>query len=170
MPPSTLPRAFTVPQLRPLPTDADVLQALVDPAFTPRVAAYALAADLTDPVPPRATDAAPRPVHFVSDLATVVELDIGAGNAPWLVLADTFLPGWAATIDGAPAPILRVNHSQRAVRLPAGPCRVRFVYTCPGLGLGTVLAGIATVALLLAGTYCRHRSRRAAAFLAQALM
>jgi len=168
--PHALPRAFTVNELRALPTDAEVLRALVDPGFEPRAAAYALAADLADPAPPRASDAAQRPVRFVSDLATAVELDVGAGGAPWLVLADTFLPGWVAMIDGVETPILRVNHSQRAVRLPAGPCRVHFAYTCPGLRMGTMLAGIATAALLAAAIYGRYRSRATRALDSQALM
>jgi uncharacterized membrane protein YfhO len=109
-------------------------------------------------------------VRFVTDLATAVELDVGAGDAPWLVLADTFLPGWVATIDGADTPILRVNHSLRAVKLPAGPCRVHFAYTCPGLRMGTLLAGIATAALLAAALYSRHRGRTTRAQDAQALM
>ncbi|HEU4417455.1 MAG TPA: hypothetical protein VFT55_00875, partial [Planctomycetota bacterium] len=67
-------------------------------------------------------------------------------------------------------PILRVNHSQRAVRLPAGPCRVHFAYTCPGLRMGTMLAGIATAVLLAAALYGRHRSRGGGVQDAQALM
>ena len=168
--PHPLPRAFTVNELRVLPTDAEVLRALVDPGLQPRAAACALAADLADPAPARASDAAQRPVRFVSDLATAVELDVGAGNAPWLVLADTLLPGWVATIGGVETPILRVNHSQRAVRLPAGPCRVRFAYTCPGLRMGTMLAGIATAVLLAAALYGRHCSRATRALDSQALM
>ena len=168
--PHPLPRAFTVSELRALPTDADVVRALVDPGFDPRAFAYVLAADLTSPAPPRASGAAPRSVRFVSDVATAVELDVGAGDAPWLVLADTFLPGWVAMIDGAATPILRVDHSLRAVKLPAGSCHVHFAYTCPGLRMGTMLAGIATAVLLAAAIYSRHRGRTTRAQDAQALM
>lgn len=167
--PRALPRAFTVNELRPLPTDAEVLRALVDPGFEPRDVACVLAADLTGSPAPRASGAA-RPVRFVRDVATAVALEVGAGDAPWLVLADTFLPGWVATIDGVETPILRANHSLRAVRLPAGACRVHFAYTCPGLRMGTMLAGIATAVLLAAVLYGRHRSRTPHAQGAQALM
>jgi hypothetical protein len=48
------------------------------------------------------------------------------------VLADTRSPGWYATLDGAPAPILRANIVQRAVLIPgsASPAvhTLRFLY------------------------------------------
>ena len=161
--PHPLPRAFTVPELRVLPTDAEVVQALVDPTFTPRLVAYVLAAELTAPVPTPVNDAAARTVRFVRDLATAVELDIGAGRAPWLVLTDTYLAGWTATVDGTEVPILRSNHSQRVVRLPEGACRVHFGYTSPGLLLGALLAVFATVVLLTFAVLHRHTRTAAAA-------
>jgi hypothetical protein len=36
------------------------------------------------------------------------------------VIADAWFPGWSATIDGKPAPILRANVAFKAVRVPAG--------------------------------------------------
>ncbi|MBL8753819.1 MAG: YfhO family protein, partial [Planctomycetes bacterium] len=92
-------------------------------------------------------DAPARAIAFVRDDPTRVELDVAAGAAPWLVLTDTFLPGWTATVDGASVPIVRVDHAFRGIALPANACRVAFTYTAPGLGAGLGLAAFATVAL-----------------------
>src|SRR5581483_10616456 len=43
-----------------------------------------------------------------------------AASAGLLVLNDTWHQGWRATVDGAPAPIARVNHAFRAVPISAG--------------------------------------------------
>lgn len=140
-----LPRAFVVPQLRVLADDAAVLAAMADPTFAPRDYAFAVAADAPSNLEPhRGT---PREVRFVTDHPTEIVLEVPAGAPGWLVLTDTFLPGWTATIDDREAPIVRGNHSQRLLALPAEGCRVRFAYASPGLTMGLLLAAFATLTL-----------------------
>jgi hypothetical protein len=160
--PHPLPRAFTVPALRTLPSDADIVAALADPQLAPRAAALVLAAEA--PAARAAPAAAtPRAVRFVTDHPTTIELEVGPGDAPWLVLTDTFLPGWSATVDGEPVPIWRANHSQRVVPLHERACRVRFVYSCPGLVPGFAAAALAIAALLALALWARRRRSDAAA-------
>lgn len=144
--PNALGRAFVVPELAALDSDDDVLAKLVDPAFAPRERAFTTRSELADP-PLRRGSAGERTVRFAADQPTHVDLHVTAGEAPWLVLTDTYLAGWTATVDGAPARIVRGNHSQRLVRLPPTACRVQFHYESPGLATGFLLAGIATLAL-----------------------
>jgi hypothetical protein len=155
--PHPLPRAFTVPVLRTLPGDTEVIAALVDPQLAPRAQAFVVAAD-APPEAAAAVHASPRDVRFVTDHPTAMELEVGPGRAPWLVLADTFLPGWSATVDGEPVPIRRANHSQRVVPLHEGACRVRFVYTCPGLVPGLGLAALAGSVLLALSIWSHRRA------------
>ncbi|MCU0864119.1 MAG: YfhO family protein [Planctomycetes bacterium] len=159
---SALPRAFAVDTVQPHRDDASVVQALLQPTFAPLRIAHALAAELPTPLPDAASDAARRrPVRFVRDEPTTIELDVDAGAQPWLLLTDTFLPGWTATIDGRPQPIVRGDHAFRLVALPAQSCRVVFTYRCPGLAMGTAMAGFATLAwLLYAFTTKRRHSPR----------
>ncbi|HMB69726.1 MAG TPA: YfhO family protein, partial [bacterium] len=66
-----------------------------------------------------------------------------------LVVADSWSDGWTATVDGAPAEILRVYGLVRGVVLPAGDHVVRMTYVPPGFRLGAVLS---LLGLALAGT------------------
>ena len=65
------------------------------------------------------------------------------GEGPGLlVLAMSFDPGWRAQVDGAPAPVLRVNDVQMGVPLRAGPHRVTLRHEPRGLQAGTASASL----------------------------
>ena len=149
--PHPLPRAFTVGRFDVLADDAAVLAAMGDAAVQFARVAFGSATDVTATVAAAVDDAKPRPVKFVRDEPSVVELDIAAGDAPFLVLTDTWFPGWTATIDGAPAAIERCNHAMRLLRLPAGSCRVRFENAPVLLWPGLLLFVLAIAGIVFAG-------------------
>jgi hypothetical protein len=163
--PRALPRAFVVPKLEVLADDEAVLAALTAPTLAPAAQAYVVLGDLAAAIDPDEIDAAPngapmRAVTFLQDHASHIELDVEAGAGRALVLADTFLPGWSASIDGEPATIVRCNHSQRLVALPDGACRVVLHYTAPGLTAGLSLAAFATLCAIATWWLVRARRRR----------
>lgn len=154
--PSALPRAFAVASVQSHATDDAVLTALLQPDFAPRRVAHACAADLPADLPAAAAvDAPPRAVTFAVDLPTRIELDVAAGAQPWLLLADAWLPGWSATVDGAATTIHRADHGFRLVPLGPGACRVALAYRAPGLAGGAIAALVALVTL--AALAWRHR-------------
>lgn len=59
---------------------------------------------------------------------TEVVIEADSADGGWVVLHDIWHPWWRADIDGAPAPILRADVIFRAVEVPAGRHRVRFVF------------------------------------------
>src|SRR2546429_8539757 len=89
-------------------------------------------------------------------------------DAPaWLVLTDTWFPGWRARVDGADVVVRRADHAFRAVALPPGRHEVEFTFTPRGLRAG---AAITLAALALVGVLLLPRRRAALTIAVAALL
>lgn len=100
--------------------------------------------------------------RIVSYENTRVVVQASMPAAGYLVLADTYYPGWRAMIDGDPAPVQRADHALRAVWLPAGDHEIVFSYHPTGRTTGTivtVLSVLAIAGLAVAGPLYRRRVR-----------
>jgi len=78
-----------------------------------------------------------------------VQIQVQAADGGWLVLADTWYPGWNAYLDGGPADSYPADSVFRAVWVPAGSHEVVFRYQPRVLELGVALTGLRLVALAL---------------------
>jgi Bacterial membrane protein YfhO len=72
-----------------------------------------------------------------------------------LVLADTYFPGWKASIDGEQVEIVRVNHLLRGVVVPTGAHTVEFTYAPLSWRIAWIVSLL--TALGLAGAAWRRR-------------
>jgi hypothetical protein len=79
-------------------------------------------------LPERVTTADVGPADVVAYGPQEVILEATVEEPALLVLADMAYPGWRATIDGTPAPILTVDGVFRGLVLRPGAHRVRFTY------------------------------------------
>lgn len=80
--------------------------------------------------------------------ANRIELEVSAGDTALLVIPDLFFPYWTATIDGAKAPIYRVNTIFRGIVLSKGDHRVFLKYENPWLRKGVKIT-IFTLAIAI---------------------
>lgn len=170
--PRALPRAFVAPAavapaalaralgqsaippgLEPLALKEALSRGLLDPARTLVVEPDADAAvALLDALPaPEPTPAAAGGATFLADDFDRVLLEVDAAADGFLFLADTWMPGWEAEVDGAAAPVLLAFHCFRAVPVPAGRHQVEFRYAPRSVRFGLLAsgAGLAIAALLL---------------------
>ena len=82
-------------------------------------------------------------VRILSYRRQWVQCEVVAETDGYLVLLDSYYPGWRAYVDGKQAEILRANYAFRAVRVPAGKHRVEFVYRPRSFHVGLSLTGFA---------------------------
>ncbi len=77
-----------------------------------------------------------RPAQVSEPSAQDTLVDYDAPESGYLVLTDSYYPGWQAYLDGKVVPVYRANYLFRAVRAPAGKHQVQFRYEPPLLELG----------------------------------
>lgn len=155
-----VPNAVAVPEAQIIPT-------VIDPRFP--VGQVALYPD-TMTVPGAATADALREGTAVTAALTswdagemTVRLDGTDAETSYLLIAENWVPGWQATIDGAPAPTLRANHAQLSVAIPSGAREVRLSYHTPGYDSGKTITWLSLAGALGMIAVGRVRSRRDAA-------
>jgi hypothetical protein len=144
---TALPRAFVVPQAKPLPEDTRVLAALKETDFRRTV----LLEGWRDEFAGFPVEGTFREVRVQDYRPNRVRLEVPDGAAGWLVLADVWYPGWVCTMDGREADIHRANYLFRAVRLEAGSHEVVFEYKPRSYFIGRIVSvgTLAVVAVVL---------------------
>ena len=112
---------------------------------------HAIVEDPDRPLDPDAPVDPDGNARIVIDLPESVEVDVESRTPAYLILADTFDPGWTATLDDRTVPIRPAYARFRAVFVPAGRHRVAFSYEPAGfrLGLAASSAGLLAAILLL---------------------
>jgi hypothetical protein len=105
---------------------------------------------------------APRSTPIDSNNPNGFSISLNLPQANWVVLADTWYPGWYAYVDGQPAILRRANYAFRAVWVPAGAHRVEFLYSPPSFQLGATLTGVGVlISLSLGGWLAQIKVREA---------
>lgn len=123
--------------------------ALQDPGFDPLTMV-----SLEQPVEVQMPAQADR-VEVLSVLPQQLQLRVRTDAAGVLVIGETWLPGWRATVNGAPVDVMRAYHTTMAVRVPAGDSRVALSYLPTSFLAGVAAAVIGLIALLIIGYHPR---------------
>jgi hypothetical protein len=136
--PAALPRSYGVYQAECLPALDQQLARLAAPEFDP-VATVLLDGDCQ---PEGAPNERPAVVSVDSYAATRVQIVAEMAQPGFVVLTDSYYPGWQAYVNGHREPILRANTLVRAVRVPSGRSQIEFRYAPWPFYLGVAMASV----------------------------
>lgn len=157
--PDVLPRAFAARSVVVAAERDERLALLGAPDFAPRTAV--LEAPPEDPVLARLVARGTAPhgeVRLVSYEPLRIELETSFAEDGFVVVADTWAPGWVAGVDGEEREVVRVDHALRGVVVRAGERSVELRYEPFEVRLGLALAALAAVLLALAAFAGRRGS------------
>jgi len=152
---ATAPRYFFTSHYRLLPRD----QAL--PALAEGRSAREILIEEPPPFRSVPNDGSEPPVAVRELARNRVVLQVQAARPGLVYCSESYFPGWRASVNGRPAPILAANYAFRAVPVPAGEAVVELSYVPPGLrrGLMLSLAAALIVLALLGMELWRGRKR-----------
>jgi hypothetical protein len=98
-------------------------------------------------------------VEFTSESNNRLSLLVKAKGDAFLVLSDTYFPGWRVFIDGKEEKIYRADYNFRAVPLGAGTHHVEFIYDPLSFKLGAIITFLGIMGCLVIGLGVRHRKQ-----------
>jgi hypothetical protein len=153
-----LPRAFVTPEAM-TATDDNAAQALLAAREFDPQAALVLTADGGSPTTAGSPAVRGRWSAVITKYAPEL-IRLSAGGPGYLLLTDAFYPGWAATVDGEAATILRANILFRAVWLPEGEHQVEFRYAPFSVTLGWWISGVSWWIVVAFGLWRWRRPAR----------
>jgi hypothetical protein len=119
---AVLPRAFIVHQASVVGDDERILALLQDSAFDPSSQVILSGGEALQ------VEAQPSTVETIGYEPEEVQLQVSLGAPGYLVLTDADYPGWEATVDSKPVPVLRADLYFRAIALEGGEHLVSFHY------------------------------------------
>jgi hypothetical protein len=150
--------AWVTYSARAVKSPEQALERVLSPEFDPRVEVI-VEAPLSNRYRKRALQP-PTQAQVRRASPTQVDVEVETSQAGILVLADTWYPGWEASVDDRPADILRVNYVLRGVELTAGHHLVHFEYRPASLRYGLAATSVGLfVALVLFGVRTRPDGR-----------
>ncbi len=144
-------RAFLAPRALAVPEDDWSIVRLVEDARNPRSAVLLERPHVQQVTTvldgaPLAPDESAEIVRYEPDRVVV---RVRTQEPRYLVLSDTYFPGWQATVDGHPAEVERANYLFRAVLTPAGEHVVEWRYLPASLLWGGMVTTVALAAMLM---------------------
>ncbi len=143
--PHPLPRAYVTYDPVVVRDADEALRRVTDP-LEPVTAVFLEQDSLDGPPPPGQRGPLTR-ANIIAYEPNRVAIDTTADGDGFLVLTDSFYPGWRAYVDGRRQPIARANYLFRAVRVSAGSHHVEFRFVPMTFWLGALVSAVTGVFL-----------------------
>jgi hypothetical protein len=151
---NVLPRAYLVPRMKVPVEGSHALNTYYDKSFDPRKEVL-----LSENIAFKESDHFQGEVEQVSYRPNHVTVKTRQEGDGFLVLMDSYFPGWTVKVDGQERPILKANHYYRAVQLGSGRHTLEFDYFPEGLNTGLVISGLSFSMVLLACLFWKNMQR-----------
>ena len=149
---NALPRAYLVPRMRVVEEKA-TLNTYYAASFNPLQEVL-----LTEPIEFQPSDHFQGQVEQVDYRPNHVTLKTRQEGEGFLVLNDTYFPGWTVKVDGQEGTILKANHYYRAVQLGPGEHTLEFDYFPEGFKEGLIVSALSLL-ILIALPFCKPMKR-----------
>jgi len=85
-------------------------------------------------------DAMPREIRLIHESVNDLEIVVSDGAEGWLIVADTWYPGWQARIDGNRVPIYPADYLFRGICVPEGNHTILFEYKPKSFFIGMLVS------------------------------
>ncbi len=154
-----LPRAFIVHRAIPADSPEESLAHFQDLGLDPHQAVV-LEGTNSPPAPQPPPAGAESRAAIIREHPQLVQIEASLPTDGYLVLLDTYYPGWQAYVDGRSTPLYRANYIGRAVFVPAGEHTVRFEYRPRSFQAGLWLSLAAILAMVVAALVTPKRQAR----------
>ncbi len=79
--------------------------------------------------------------EVTSDLPNSIKIMINTSSDGWMLLSDTWYPGWKATVDGVDTNVYRGFGVFKVVKVPSGKHEIQFDYQPLSYFLGAIISG-----------------------------
>lgn len=99
-------------------------------------------------------------ITIVSYNSEHIEVNVNTPSAGYLVLTDSWYPGWEAIVDGQDVPIHRADYIFRAVKLEPGEHMIVFEYQPRSFAIGAIISGLSLILCVLLVIFSYLRSSR----------
>lgn len=140
------PRVSVVPAWTVAASAQAALRSVLAPGFDPSRSAYLE----SDPGIAQVPNAQAGSASYREVAPEDVRIEVDARAPSIVVVRNSYDPGWTATVDGRPAPVLPTDYLVQGVAVPAGRHVVRLVYRDPEVSRGLVAGALVWVILLSA--------------------
>lgn len=141
-----------------LPNDSAVLTAIFDESNDHNEVLFTASSGPTPNVyNSSAIGAIPDTTHIIKEEDNEVDITANPSRPAYLVLSDTYYPGWKCYVDGREQPIYRANFAMRAVFLSPGQHHISFIFKPYSAIIGAGCSVATAVIVLLCAIYWRRR-------------
>jgi hypothetical protein len=145
-----IPRVYVVPKAKVIKGEGAILRELTNPEFDPTE--YVVIEEEIDFKGADTIQGSEVKITKYSPLEVIIEANLT--NPGFLVLADTYYPGWKAFIDDKLTKIYRANYIYRTIPIKEGRHKIRFSYDPLSFKIGAI---ISIITLLLVLIYIGYR-------------